>query len=166
MTADSSSRATPRHTTVTAYCCSVPRLTRFTGYRCARPDYQHHMPPPAIRKRHLNWGISLRCSGLRIQGTAASPVSTTYTIIHYHLKFINSFIKNLRAFFKIVSVVLHIPDVFFSFLAPPYRLHHQKITFRHLKFFISFVCHDDSSLDLLNLLYSKRCPKKQTLQTF
>ena len=72
----SSDQAPSRHMTVTAYCCSVPRLTRFTGRHCARPNRQHYLNAPAIQKKRLNRGHNLRYSGLRIQGTATSPAGT------------------------------------------------------------------------------------------
>jgi len=72
----SSDQAPSRHITETAYCCSVPRLTRFTGRYCARPNRQHHLNAPAVLKKRLNRGHNLRYSGLRIQGTATSPAGT------------------------------------------------------------------------------------------
>lgn len=78
----SSSQASSRHTPMTAYRCSVPRLTRFTGRYCARPGCQHHLHAPAVQIKRLNRGIHPRYSGLRIQGTATSPVSTAFTVYH------------------------------------------------------------------------------------
>ena len=93
MTAVSSDQAPSRHTWVAAYCCSVPRLTRFTGPCCARPDRQHHLQSPAAQNYCLNWGVSPRYSGLRIQGTAASPVSTTGLLYYKSTQVSRVFLK-------------------------------------------------------------------------
>ena len=62
---------------LTTYRCSLPGLTGFTASRRAGPGHQHCLPrtvPAAPRPRA---GIRPRYSGLRVQGTASSPSSTT-----------------------------------------------------------------------------------------
>ncbi len=66
-----------RRPRLTTYRCSLPGLTGFAASRRAGPGYQRHLPrtvPAAPRPRA---GIRPRYSGLRVQGTASSPPSTT-----------------------------------------------------------------------------------------
>ena len=66
-----------RRPRLTTYRCSLPGLTEFAASRRAGPDYQHYFPgtvPAAPRPRA---GVQPRYSGLRVQGTASSPSSTT-----------------------------------------------------------------------------------------
>jgi len=66
-----------RRPRLTAYRCSLPGLTVFAASRPAGPGHQRHLSetvPAAPRPRA---GIRPRYSGLRVQGTAGSPSSTT-----------------------------------------------------------------------------------------
>ena len=66
-----------RHPRLTVYRCSLPGLTGFAASRRAGPSYQRRFPRtvPAVPRPRA--GIRPRCSGLRVQGTASSPSSTT-----------------------------------------------------------------------------------------
>jgi len=66
-----------RRPRLTTYRCSLPGLTGFAASRRAGPGDQRHFSgavPTAPRPRA---GIRPRYSGLRVQGTASSPSSTT-----------------------------------------------------------------------------------------
>ena len=75
--AASSSPVDLRRPRLTAYRCSLPGLTGFTASRRAGPDYQHHLPRSVPPEPGPRAGIRPRYSGLRVQGTASSPPSTT-----------------------------------------------------------------------------------------
>ena len=75
-----STQALPRHTRDTAYCCFLPDLTGFTGSRCAGPECQHHFHKADLEATPPRVGIRPRYSGLRVQGTATSPLSTTLLV--------------------------------------------------------------------------------------
>ncbi|AOM84652.1 hypothetical protein BBEV_3358 [Salisediminibacterium beveridgei] len=74
-------QVTLRHTKWSAYCCFLPDLTGFTGFRCAEPKRQHHLPESDQAEQGPREGIQPRYSGLRVQGTATSPPSTTNLIM-------------------------------------------------------------------------------------
>lgn len=76
----SSAQATLRHTKESAYCCFLPDLTGFTGFRCAEPGRQHHLQGADLTETKPQEGIRSRYSGLRVQGTATSPLSTANLI--------------------------------------------------------------------------------------
>ena len=69
----------PRHTGEPAYRCFLPDLAGFTGSHCEGPSLRHHLPRADSTKLRLGAGIRPRYSGLRVQGTARSPSSTTET---------------------------------------------------------------------------------------
>lgn len=75
-----STQALPRHTRDTAYCCFLPDLTGFTASRCAGPECQHHFHEAVLETTSPRMGIRPRYSGLRVQGTATSPLSTTLLV--------------------------------------------------------------------------------------
>ena len=62
---------------ITTYRCSLPGLTGFMASRRAGPDHHHHLPEAVPRVPGPRAGIRPRYSGLRVQGTASSPPSTT-----------------------------------------------------------------------------------------
>ena len=67
---------TLRHPNTTTYRCFLPDLTGFIGFRRADQAFnatQRHQSPEAKTSN----GIQPRYSGLRVQGTASSPSSTT-----------------------------------------------------------------------------------------
>src|SRR5690625_3892540 len=66
---------------MTVYCCFLPDLTEFTGPCCAGPERQHQFLKADHKVASPRLGIQPRYSGLRVQGTATSPLSTTITII-------------------------------------------------------------------------------------
>jgi hypothetical protein len=72
-----SSQVVPRHPKAIAYRCFLPDLTGFTDQRCAGPDSQRRTTVVVGERCGPRPGVQLRCSGLRIQGTASSPPSTT-----------------------------------------------------------------------------------------
>jgi hypothetical protein len=76
-TASGSSQVVPRHPQGVAYRCFLPDLTGFTDLRCAGPDSRRRRTVMVNERFEPRPGIQLRCSGLRIQGTASSPPSTT-----------------------------------------------------------------------------------------
>ena len=69
----------PRHTGEPAYRCFLPDLAGFTGSHCEGPGLRHHLPWADSTTTSLGAGIRPRYSGLRVQGTARSPSSTTET---------------------------------------------------------------------------------------
>ena len=71
-----SSQAYPRHPDSTAYRCFLPDLTGFTGHRRVGPNSHHHTPRPEVPENQPPGGVQPRWSGLRVQGTANSPLST------------------------------------------------------------------------------------------
>ena len=75
-----SNRATLRHIGKIAYCCSVPRLTRFTTSDCAGPCSQHRKMQSRLHKCTPQPDIHPCYSGLQVQGTATSPVSIAMVI--------------------------------------------------------------------------------------
>ena len=72
-----SSQVVPRRPKITAYRCFLPNLTGFTALRRAGPNSQHQKPPTEAAGTGPQGGIQPRYSGLRVQGTAISPPSTT-----------------------------------------------------------------------------------------
>src|SRR5690625_1688897 len=66
---------------MTVYCCFLPDLTEFTGPCCAGPERQHHSLKADHKIASPRVGIQPRYSGLQVQGTATSPLSTTTLII-------------------------------------------------------------------------------------
>ena len=72
-----STQVLPRHPKVTAYRCFLPNLAGFTGFRRVGPKYQRPSKMPEATLSNPQKGIQPRCSGLRVQGTANSPLSTT-----------------------------------------------------------------------------------------
>jgi hypothetical protein len=73
----SSSPVDPRHPRLTVYRCSLPGLTGFAASRRAGPGYQRRLPRAVPTVPEPRAGIRPRYSGLRVQGTASSPSSTT-----------------------------------------------------------------------------------------
>lgn len=76
-----SAQVTLRHTEMTTYCCFLPDLTGFMGFCCAGPVRQHQFLEADHKIATPQMGIQPRYSGLRVQGTANSPPSTTLFII-------------------------------------------------------------------------------------
>ena len=72
-----SSQVAPRHPKAVAYRCFLPDLTGFTDPRCVGPDSQRRSMSWEAKAGRPRPGIQSRCSGLRVQGTASSPPSTT-----------------------------------------------------------------------------------------
>lgn len=66
-----------RRPRLTVYRCSLPGLTGFTASRRAGPGHQRHLPGAVPTAPGPRAGIRSRYSGLRVQGTASSPSSTT-----------------------------------------------------------------------------------------
>ena len=66
-----------RHPRGTAYGCFLPDLTKFAGSRRAGPDLPYHPMPAVTQALSPLGGIRSRYGGLRVQGTASSPSSTT-----------------------------------------------------------------------------------------
>ena len=77
----SSGQAPSRHTRALAYRCFLPDLTGFTRSRCTRPGPQRHLQAPDPKAMRPREGIQPRYSGLRVQGTATSPLSTANSTI-------------------------------------------------------------------------------------
>ena len=73
----SSSQATLRHPESTPYRCFLPDLAGFEGFRRAGPSFRRRLPEAVPRNHRPQEGIQSRYSGLRVQGTASSPFSTT-----------------------------------------------------------------------------------------
>ncbi len=71
-----SEQTDPRHTAVSAYCCSRQGLTGFTGGHCTGPTRQRPLPSPYLTTTRLGPGIKPCYSGLQVQGTAGSPSGT------------------------------------------------------------------------------------------
>jgi hypothetical protein len=76
-----SNQVTLRRPEVTTYRCFLPDLTGFVGLCRAGPGLQRHFSPAVSRSSEPQEGFRSRYSGLRVQGTASSPSSTTATII-------------------------------------------------------------------------------------
>ncbi len=76
-----SSQATLRRPGVATYRCFLPDLTGFIGSRRAGPNFQHHLAAAVLESADPRGGIRPRCSGLRVQGTASSPSSTTVDML-------------------------------------------------------------------------------------
>src|SRR5699024_7514668 len=76
-----SAQASPRHTRMSTYCCFLPDLTGFMGSCCAGPGRQHQSLEADLKDGQPRMGIRPRYSGLRVQGTATSPLSTAIIII-------------------------------------------------------------------------------------
>ena len=55
----SSNQAPSRHIVAFAYCCSVPRLTRFTKNDCVRPGSQHYPFCTGRTRRPLDKAFTL-----------------------------------------------------------------------------------------------------------
>jgi hypothetical protein len=66
---------------MTTYCCFLPDLTGFVGFYCAGPKRQHQFLEADHKIIVPRMGIQPRYSGLRVQGTATSPLSTALIII-------------------------------------------------------------------------------------
>ena len=66
-----------RHPRLTVYRCSLPGLTGFAASRRAGPSHQRRFPRTVSAVPRPRAGIRPRYSGLRVQGTASSPSSTT-----------------------------------------------------------------------------------------
>ena len=81
-----SGQAAPWHPRMTAYGCYLPVLTRFTGPRRTGPSLQRHLAKQSRQPSSPRRGIRPRYSGLRVQGTASSPSSTTNTIVPEYLE--------------------------------------------------------------------------------
>lgn len=72
-----SNQAFLRHTKVPAYRCFLPNLTGFTGFRCVRPGFHWYLQKADLTKNKPATGVQPCYSGLQVQGTATSPLSTT-----------------------------------------------------------------------------------------
>jgi|SRR5690625_2620514 len=68
---------------MTTYCCFLPDLTEFMGFCCAGPERQHQSVKADHKAASPQMGIQPRYSGLRVQGTATSPLSTASFIITF-----------------------------------------------------------------------------------
>ena len=88
--ASGSSQVAPRHPRAIAYRCFLPDLTGFTGLRCVGPDSQRRSPLVGGGGRRPRPGVQPRCSGLRVQGTASSPPSTTAAMVRGASASVNS----------------------------------------------------------------------------
>ncbi len=66
---------------MSTYCCFLPDLTGFVGSCCAGPKHQHQSTKADHTVVIPQMGIRPRYSGLRVQGTATSPLSTALIII-------------------------------------------------------------------------------------
>jgi len=66
-----------QHPKGTAYRCFLSNLTGFTDFRRAGPDSQYKLLLPEEDSLSPRIGIKPRWSGLRVEGTANSPPSTT-----------------------------------------------------------------------------------------
>lgn len=73
-----SRQAPSRHTKGTTYRCFLPDLTRFMGFRCARPVCQHYLPQSDRLIANPLLGIHPAIADCRLQGTANSPCSTVW----------------------------------------------------------------------------------------
>ena len=73
----SSDQATLRHPEATIYRCFLPDLTGFIVFCRAGPSLQHRLAKAVPKSSRPRAGVQPRYSGLRIQGTASSPPSTT-----------------------------------------------------------------------------------------
>ena len=75
-----------RRPKLTTYRCSLPGLTGFAAPRRAGPGHQRYLPRAVPTVPRPRAGIQPRYSGLRVQGTASSPSSTTtgYAITAAH----------------------------------------------------------------------------------
>ena len=71
-----SHQETPYPPRSAAYGCCLPTLTRFTVPRRTGPSAQHLVTIQSCKAKPRK-GIQPRCGGLRVQGTASSPSSTT-----------------------------------------------------------------------------------------
>ena len=80
----SSNQVTLRRPEVTIYRCFLPDLTGFIGFCRAGPGLLRHFSPAVSRNSEPQEGFRSRYSGLRVQGTASSPSSTT---AHYSLRY-------------------------------------------------------------------------------
>jgi hypothetical protein len=67
----------PRHPKLTTYRCSLPGLTGFVAPRRAGPGPQRRLSKAVPAELRPRAGVQPRYSGLRVQGTASSPSSTT-----------------------------------------------------------------------------------------
>ncbi len=70
-----SGQETLRHPELSTYRCFLPDLTGFIALCRAGPGLQRRAGTAVSRGIGSRMGIQLRCSGLRIQGTASSPPS-------------------------------------------------------------------------------------------
>ncbi len=77
----SSSPVDLRHLRLTVYRCSLPGLTGFAASHRAGPGYHHNLSKAVLTDPGPRAGIRPRYSGLRVQGTASSPSSTTSAIL-------------------------------------------------------------------------------------
>jgi hypothetical protein len=75
--AANSSQAPLRHPESTPYRCFLPDLAGFEGFCRAGPSLQRRLSETVPRNYGPQKGIQSRYSGLRVQGTASSPFSTT-----------------------------------------------------------------------------------------
>ena len=66
-----------RHPKLTTYRCSLPGLTGFVAPRRAGPGPQRRSSVAVPAEPRPQAGVRPRYSGLRVQGTASSPSSTT-----------------------------------------------------------------------------------------
>jgi hypothetical protein len=76
----SSNQVALRRPEVAIYRCFLPDLTGFIGFCRAGPSLQRHFSPAVSRDPEPQGGVRSRYSGLRVQGTASSPSSTTAII--------------------------------------------------------------------------------------
>ncbi len=79
-----------RHPKLTTYRCSLPGLTGFIAPRRAGPGHQRHLSGAVPTTPRPRAGIQPRYSGLRVQGTASSPSSTTASIVSWPLTSVSS----------------------------------------------------------------------------
>ena len=77
----SSGQAPLRHPGVTTYRCFLPDLTGFVGSCRAGPSLHRRLAFAVPTRHQPRGGIRPRYSGLRVQGTASSPSSTTKNMI-------------------------------------------------------------------------------------
>jgi hypothetical protein len=71
----------PRRPKLTTYRCSLPGLTGFMAPRRAGPGPQRRLSRAVPAEPRPRAGVQPRYSGLRVQGTASSPSSTTASIL-------------------------------------------------------------------------------------
>jgi hypothetical protein len=71
-----SNQAALRHTKGITYRCFLPDLAGFVTFRCARPDFHHHLLKTALQAPCLQEDLNPAIADCRLQDTATFPSST------------------------------------------------------------------------------------------